>query len=197
MQVTKRKESKAKQQNNQNETEEKFLYFIIWNVLLECRKKSDRKKGSKEFSVPFIASEYTVNLKKRTCTHSSYQWTRIQKWFIVNSFVYHISSWITTETKQLNHSNWKYFCYLLNDLLETKIAPIKMVEGDCVNDNLIDDRKSGAIKLQIVPAQPKTLSHLPSRPPVDLAFHDLVYSVREGRRNRKYIFLFNLLCFFF
>lgn len=72
-----------------------------------------------------------------------------------------------------------------------------MVEGDCVNDNLIDDRKSGAIKLQIVPAQPKTLSHLPSRPPVDLAFHDLVYSVREGRRNRKYIFLFNLLCFFF
>lgn len=62
-----------------------------------------------------------------------------------------------------------------------------MVEGDCVNDNLIDDRKSGAIKLQIVPAQPKTLSHLPTRPPVDLAFHDLVYSVREGRRNRKYM----------
>lgn len=72
-----------------------------------------------------------------------------------------------------------------------------MVEGDCVNDNLIDDRKSGAIKLQIVPAQPKTLSHLPSRPPVDLAFHDLVYSVREGRRNRKYIFICSLLCFFF
>lgn len=72
-----------------------------------------------------------------------------------------------------------------------------MVEGDCVNDNLIDDRKSGAIKLQIVPAQPKTLSHLPSRPPVDLAFHDLVYSVREGRRNRKYIFICRLLCFFF
>lgn len=67
-----------------------------------------------------------------------------------------------------------------------------MVEGDCVNDNLIDDRKSGAIKLQIVPAQPKTLSHLPTRPPVDLAFHDLVYSVREGRRNRKYQFIFTV-----
>lgn len=74
-----------------------------------------------------------------------------------------------------------------------------MVEGDCVNENLIDDRKSGAIKLQIVPAQPKTLSHLPSRPPVDLAFHDLVYSVREGRRNRKYChyfpFRFQLISF--
>lgn len=87
-----------------------------------------------------------------------------------------------------------------------------MVEGDCVNDNLIDDRKSGAIKLQIVPAQPKTLTHLPTRPPVDLAFHDLVYSVREGRKNRKYFtvsnfcvilfvclfhFHFILFCFFF
>lgn len=74
-----------------------------------------------------------------------------------------------------------------------------MVEGDCVNENLIDDRKSGAIKLQIVPAQPKTLSHLPTRPPVDLAFHDLVYSVREGRRNRKFfpiLFFFLLFPFF-
>lgn len=39
--------------------------------------------------------------------------------------------------------------------------------------------------VQIVQSQPKTLSHLPTRPPVDLAFHDLKYSVREGRRNRK------------
>lgn len=50
---------------------------------------------------------------------------------------------------------------------------------------LNNNKKSGTIKLQIVPAQPKTLSHLPSRPPVDLAFHDLVYSVREGRRNHE------------
>lgn len=62
-----------------------------------------------------------------------------------------------------------------------------MVEDDFANNSLIgDNRKSGAVRLQIVPAQPKTLSHLPSRPAVDLAFHDLVYSVREGRRNREY-----------
>lgn len=62
-----------------------------------------------------------------------------------------------------------------------------MTIDDCSNNSLIgDNRKGGAIRLQIVPAQPKTLSHLPTRPAVDLAFHDLVYSVREGRRNRKY-----------
>lgn len=63
----------------------------------------------------------------------------------------------------------------------------KMTIDDCSNNSLLgDNRKGGAIRLQIVPAQPKTLSHLPTRPAVDLAFHDLVYSVREGRRNRKY-----------
>lgn len=61
-----------------------------------------------------------------------------------------------------------------------------MTIDECSNNSLIgDNRKGGAIRLQIVPAQPKTLSHLPTRPAVDLAFHDLVYSVREGRRNRK------------
>lgn len=71
-----------------------------------------------------------------------------------------------------------------------------MVEENSVNNSLIgDNRKGGAIRLQIVPAQPKTLSHLPSRPAVDLAFDDLVYSVREGRRNRKYtlILLFAII----
>lgn len=71
-----------------------------------------------------------------------------------------------------------------------------MANEDCANNSLIgDNRKGGAIRLQIVPAQPKTLSHLPTRPPVDLAFHDLVYSVREGRRNRKFI-LCHFLFFF-
>lgn len=61
-----------------------------------------------------------------------------------------------------------------------------MVEDDSANSSLINaNRKSGAFKLQIVPAQPKTLSHLPTRPAVDLAFHDLTYCVREGRRGRK------------
>lgn len=45
---------------------------------------------------------------------------------------------------------------------------------------------SGSTKIQIVPAQPKTLSHLPSRPAVELAFRDLAYRVREGRSNSKY-----------
>ncbi|XP_051174768.1 ATP-binding cassette sub-family G member 1 isoform X1 [Leptopilina boulardi] len=43
--------------------------------------------------------------------------------------------------------------------------------------------KNSAVRLQIVPAQPKTITHLPKRPPVDLAFTDLTYKVREGRKN--------------
>ena len=47
------------------------------------------------------------------------------------------------------------------------------------------DRKE--VKLQIVPSQPKpTLSHLPNRPAVDLAFHNLTYRVKEGRKNSEY-----------
>lgn len=64
-----------------------------------------------------------------------------------------------------------------------------MVEDDSANSLLNANRKSGAFKLQIVPVQPKTLSHLPTRPAVDLAFHNLTYSVREGRRGRKLLFL--------
>lgn len=72
-------------------------------------------------------------------------------------------------------------------LKKKKNSADKMTIDDCSNNSLLgDNRKGGAIRLQIVPAQPKTLSHLPTRPAVDLAFHDLVYSVREGRRNRKY-----------
>ncbi|XP_058455973.1 ATP-binding cassette sub-family G member 4 isoform X1 [Malaya genurostris] len=58
-------------------------------------------------------------------------------------------------------------------------------EGSCsVTNNLLDDnRKNGAVRVQIVPSQPKTLSHLPTRPAVDLAFHNLTYRVKEGRRN--------------
>lgn len=52
-------------------------------------------------------------------------------------------------------------------------------------------RKSGSpVRVQIVPSQPKTLSHLPTRPAVDLAFQDLTYSVREGRRSSKYTLCF-------
>ncbi|XP_041981555.1 ATP-binding cassette sub-family G member 1 isoform X2 [Aricia agestis] len=37
----------------------------------------------------------------------------------------------------------------------------------------------------IVPAQTKRLTHLPKRPPVDLAFTDLTYKVREGRKSNE------------
>ncbi|XP_034187732.1 ATP-binding cassette subfamily G member 4 isoform X1 [Osmia lignaria lignaria] len=62
------------------------------------------------------------------------------------------------------------------------------LEGNCshednTNEILLQPRKGSGIRLQIVPAQPKTITHLPKRPPVDLAFTDLAYKVREGRRN--------------
>lgn len=46
-------------------------------------------------------------------------------------------------------------------------------------------------QIQIVPIQPKTITHLPKRPPVDLAFTDLVFKVREGRKASEYIYLKN------
>lgn len=66
---------------------------------------------------------------------------------------------------------------------------------DIILNDLSDDRKNlvgtsaSSTKIQIVPAQPKTLSHLPSRPPVELAFKDLTYRVKEGRSNSEYFFL--------
>lgn len=50
---------------------------------------------------------------------------------------------------------------------------------------IISDRK-GSLKVTITPAQHKTLTHLPKRPPVDLAFTDLTYKVQEGRKSSKY-----------
>ncbi|XP_076239725.1 ATP-binding cassette subfamily G member 4 isoform X2 [Calliopsis andreniformis] len=63
-----------------------------------------------------------------------------------------------------------------------------MVEGGrqngqvCLISSGVDQKGSGT-RLQIVPVQPKTITHLPKRPPVDLAFTDLTYKVREGRRS--------------
>uniref|UniRef100_A0A1B0CSL9 Putative transporter abc superfamily breast cancer resistance protein n=1 Tax=Lutzomyia longipalpis TaxID=7200 RepID=A0A1B0CSL9_LUTLO len=66
-----------------------------------------------------------------------------------------------------------------------------MVEEDIATNNLLpdSDRKSGAVKLQIVPSQPKTLSHLPHRPAVDLAFENLTYRVKEGRKSNAKVIL--------
>lgn len=54
---------------------------------------------------------------------------------------------------------------------------------DNTNEILLQPRKGSGTRFQIVPIQPKTITHLPKRPPVDLAFTDLVYKVREGRKN--------------
>lgn len=70
-----------------------------------------------------------------------------------------------------------------------------------LNDLSVNDRKnlvgasgsSASTKIQIVPVQPKTLSHLPQRPAVELAFKDLVYKVKEGRSDSEYYFHFNKL----
>lgn len=54
---------------------------------------------------------------------------------------------------------------------------------------VIVDRKGSHCLLNITPAQPKTLTHLPKRPPVDLAFTDLTYKVQEGRKSNEKIIL--------
>ncbi|KAL3266097.1 hypothetical protein HHI36_010283, partial [Cryptolaemus montrouzieri] len=51
--------------------------------------------------------------------------------------------------------------------------------GEMSNTLLLKNRNSD-VKVQIVPLQAKTLSHLPKRPKVDLAFSDLSYTVVQG-----------------
>lgn len=48
---------------------------------------------------------------------------------------------------------------------------------------LIGNGKNSVVRVQIVPVKQKTITHLPKRPPVDLAFTDLTYKVREGRKS--------------
>lgn len=68
------------------------------------------------------------------------------------------------------------------------------LEGNCSNEDNTNEillqptRKGFGSRLQIVPAQHKTITHLPKRPPVDLAFTDLTYRVREGNKNSKYFY---------
>ncbi|XP_008551030.1 ATP-binding cassette subfamily G member 4 [Microplitis demolitor] len=56
---------------------------------------------------------------------------------------------------------------------------------DDANGILMQPRKGSVVRVQIVPIQPKTITHLPKRPPVDLAFTDLTYKVREGRKGNE------------
>lgn len=66
-------------------------------------------------------------------------------------------------------------------------VPIKLNDFSALDrKNLVGPSgTAGPTKIQIVPAQPKTLSHLPARPAVELAFKDLAYRVKEGRSNSE------------
>ncbi|XP_034952371.1 ATP-binding cassette sub-family G member 4 [Chelonus insularis] len=56
---------------------------------------------------------------------------------------------------------------------------------DDANGILLQPRKTSVVRVQIMPIQPKTITHLPKRPPVDIAFTDLMYKVREGRKGNE------------
>ncbi|XP_014213278.1 ATP-binding cassette sub-family G member 4 [Copidosoma floridanum] len=53
------------------------------------------------------------------------------------------------------------------------------------NGILLESRKNSVVRLQIVPVKTKTITHLRKRPPVDVAFADLTYKVREGRKSNS------------
>jgi hypothetical protein len=64
----------------------------------------------------------------------------------------------------------------------------KMTEIDIKLNDLSNDRKnlvgtSGSTKIQIIQQSPKTMTKLPERPAVELAFKNLAYRVTEGRSN--------------
>lgn len=56
-------------------------------------------------------------------------------------------------------------------------------------NNLLGKNGSNTVRVEIKPMTPKTLSHLPARPAINLGFHNLTYTVKEGRKNSKYIVL--------
>lgn len=71
-----------------------------------------------------------------------------------------------------------------------KVEKDVSLAGPVDSKPILSDRK-GSLKVTITPAQHKTLTHLPKRPPVDLAFTDLTYRVHEGKRSSKYFLHFN------
>jgi len=82
---------------------------------------------------------------------------------------------------------------------ESVVVPMNELQPDGGTGRLIDPvssviRKSGSVKVTITPCQPKTLSHLPKRPPVDIAFSDLDYTVSEGNKNSEYYLYY--YCFY-
>lgn len=77
-----------------------------------------------------------------------------------------------------------------------------IIERDGAVDNILLEPRKGSVQIQITPAQPKTLTHLPKRPKVDLAFSELKYTVRQGKGTFFiYFFYWHTLprfsCFYF
>lgn len=70
-------------------------------------------------------------------------------------------------------------------MIEEPIKLNDLTNNDFDRKNLVGSSSSSSTRIQIVPAQPKTLTHLPSRPAVELAFRDLTYRVKEGRSNSE------------
>lgn len=59
-------------------------------------------------------------------------------------------------------------------------------------DTILLEPRKGSLKVQITTQQqlqPKTLTHLPNRPKVDLAFSELKYIVRQGKSEYSTILL--------
>ncbi|KAK9507348.1 hypothetical protein O3M35_007224 [Rhynocoris fuscipes] len=56
-----------------------------------------------------------------------------------------------------------------------------------MDKNFILNNNTGSspVKVTITPCQPKVLTHLQKRPPVDIAFTDLTYTVKEGSSKSK------------
>jgi hypothetical protein len=70
------------------------------------------------------------------------------------------------------------------------VVPLDELTAAKQDGRLIDPmsviRRPSSVKVTITPCQPKTLSHLPKRPPVDIAFSDLMYTVTEGAKSSEY-----------
>lgn len=72
------------------------------------------------------------------------------------------------------------------DELQQSVAAAAAKQDGRLIDPVSVVRKAGSVKVTITPCQPKTLSHLPKRPPVDIAFSDLEYTVTEGNKKSEY-----------
>lgn len=77
--------------------------------------------------------------------------------------------------------------------VENDAASVSFHKGDA--DKLVNSSRKGSLKVTVMPSH-KTLTHLPKRPPVDLAFTNLSYSVKEGRKNSEYTFYFTTISSF-